>query len=157
MEILFVGLIILTASLIPTTIKTEITIRTDRDKIMKNLKGFELYDEWNPFIVHINGKPEIGETLHVTIKTDKKKTILFNPTVLHSDKNGFCWRGSIGMRFIFDGTHCFKVKKIDSDNIVFLHSETFQGILVWPMIYAVKQTKQNFEKMNKALKQRVEL
>jgi hypothetical protein len=80
----------------------------------------------------------------------------FTPIVLHSDDKGFCWRGSLGTRFIFDGTHCFKVETMDEGKTKFTQSERFQGVLVWPMVSIVNDTKKNFERMNEALKKRVE-
>ena len=82
----------------------------------------------------------------------------FGPTVLAADEaRELRWLGRVGLPHIFDGEHRFVLEPLGAERVRLVHSECFRGILVpllWPRFAA--RTREGFEQMNRALKQRAE-
>jgi hypothetical protein len=67
------------------------------------------------------------------------------------------WLGRLMLPGIFDGEHQFQLEPIGEARTRLIHRETFSGLLV-PLLWRKldTQTRQGFEAMNRALKQRAE-
>lgn len=134
-------------------IETSINIRANKKVIWDILMDFNEYSSWNPFIQSIKGTSSIGMSLEITLPTMK-----FKPTV-HSKKNEsfFSWKGKLWIKGLFDGHHQFEIIELDQNNCLFIHKEKFSGLL---LPFLKKQlntdTRQGFEAMNLALKERAE-
>ncbi|MEM8523865.1 MAG: SRPBCC domain-containing protein [Bacteroidota bacterium] len=133
-------------------LKTSIKIKATPQQVWQQLMDFESYSTWNPFITQISGQAAVGEQLKINAGG-----MQFQPTVLvHEENRAFKWLGSLLFKGIFDGAHRFVLEE-QSGATIFHHSEVFKGLLV-PVFKKKlkKETKANFEKMNMALKKRVE-
>ena len=134
-------------------INTEIKINATAETVWKVLTDFEAYPHWNPFIKSITGTPKIDKKIKVTFQS-----MTFTPKVLVFDKNKeFRWLGKLWIKNLFDGEHIFKIKDHQDGSVTLEHNERFSGILV-PMFKKklLSETKINFQKMNRKLKQVVE-
>ena len=67
------------------------------------------------------------------------------------------WIGSLGIPYIFDGEHVFRLEENSDSTTTLHHFERFRGILI-PFLSTLidKTTKDGFELMNAELKQCVE-
>lgn len=139
------------------SIQTEITIAAPVQKVWQTLLDFDSYPEWNPFI-HIKGAAEVGTNLENTIMLEGRAPQVFKPEVLVvEEQREFRWVGKLFFSGLFDGEHYFILESIDEQTTRLLHGENFRGILVGPIMKMIgRQTIQGFEKMNAALKTRVE-
>jgi len=155
MEI-FIFFIVLALLLMPFKIQTQIMLNAPQKEVMNLLTNFENYKEWNPFIVFVKGKCSLYSVLNVTLNIDNKK-MRISPKIIVLQDNIFCWRGVLGVRYFFDGIHCFKVEEMPKNRTLFTHTEHFQGLLVWIMFPILLKTKKRFELMNEALRDEVEL
>lgn len=114
------------------------------------------YPEWNPFITRVDGDFRTGETIRIVLGVGAD-SMVFKPTVLvvHPDED-LCWRGSVWIRGIFDGTHCIHLTAVTGGTHL-EQTESFSGLLVGRLTKdIVEETERNFKAMNTALKQRVE-
>jgi len=136
--------------LVPYHLKTKISINAPKDKVLKTLMDTPNYPQWNPFIENIKSTLILNKPIEITLNMGDKK-MHFNPTITQMDKNGFSWRGSLGLRYIFDGEHRFFLEESANERTIFYHTERFQGLLVWIFYPTMKQTKRRFELMNRAL------
>ncbi len=138
-------------------IVTRIEIDSNIEKVWKVLMDFESYNQWNPFIKSIVGDQEKGNKLRVEIlPVGDKKTSIFTPVVQKvNNKKHFSWKGSLPIPGLFTGTHIFEIEE-NRESVVFIHKEEFCGLLIPFMKSILKATELGFEKMNKALKERVE-
>lgn len=136
---------------------TEIIINASAGKIWNILSDFEKFPEWNPFILSIEGKREIGAQLKVVLKNGNG-TSVFKPKVLVWDKdNAFEWLGSLPIPGIFNGQHHFKIEKISEHQVKFIHGEQFSGLLAGLIMRQIGEaTREGFVAMNEALKARAE-
>jgi hypothetical protein len=139
-------------------LKTEIEINGSTEKVWEVLTDFSSFPEWNPFIKRIEGELKIGAQLKVLIEPPGGKAMTFKPIVkILKPKSEFWWLGSLLIPGIFDGEHIFQLEQINDNKTKFIHRENFSGLLV-PLFWKSlnRNTRQGFEEMNKALKEKVE-
>jgi hypothetical protein len=137
---------------------TEIEIRASVEAVWRVLADFSRYHEWNPFIFGIEGAPVAGETLAVHFARGGSNQVTFKPTVLYVEEaSELRWLGRLVLPFLFDGEHRFAIEKIDEGRVRFIQHERFAGLLVPLMRRDLDtNTRKGFERMNRALKERVE-
>jgi len=138
-------------------LQTEIIINAAADKVWSILTDFEKFPEWNPFVVKLEGKPEVSTRLRAELKNGKGVSV-FKPKVLVADKNkAFEWLGSLPVPGIFNGHHYFRIEPLNNGQIKFIHGEEFSGLLAGLIMRKIgEQTRLGFIGMNKALKERAE-
>ena len=139
------------------TITTEIAIAAPVGEAWAVLMDFDSYSEWNPFIVGLEGKPEVGTRLLARLQPTGGKAMTFKPTVTAIEKERFFqWLGRVGFKGIFDGRHSFRLSPTEHGTRL-EHSEQFTGILSSMMSGKRHEvTEQGFQAMNEALKARAE-
>ena len=141
------------------TIETSIIIAAPPARVWGVLTDFARFPEWNPFVRSIKGDLAVGSRLDVQIAPQGKKGMRFRPTVRAANANQeLRWLGSLLVPGLFDGEHYFVLEPQGSGTTRFVHGERFSGILVGLIMSAgmLDATRQGFEAMNTALKQRAE-
>ena len=138
-------------------IRTEIEIDAPVERVWEVLTRFEAFDDWNPFIVHAEGQPRLGERLAVTIRPPGRRASTFHPTVVAYEANRkIRWLGRLGVPGIFDGEHVHQVEVLGEGRTRYVQRERFRGILV-PFVGGILgATEEGFREMNRALKERAE-
>jgi hypothetical protein len=139
-------------------IVTEIEIDATPSRVWQVLTDFEKYPTWNPFIKKISGVAARNEKLEVHMPDPRGGTMIFTPTVLAAERDReLRWLGR-SEGDVFNGEHRFLIEPIDNNNKVhFTQSEKFTGSMVASLEgWLDTAVKQNFEDMNRALKQRAE-
>ncbi len=139
-------------------IRTEITINAPADKVWKALTDFDSYPSWNPFVKYVKGNVAVKGKIETKIEPPGKSAMTFKPTVLKFDQNKeLRWLGHLIIPGLFDGEHIFELKDNGNGTTSFVQREQFRGILI-PLFTKMLDvnTKQGFEAMNMALKERVE-
>ncbi|MBF7688629.1 SRPBCC domain-containing protein [Acinetobacter rathckeae] len=139
-------------------INTEVRIKATLDQVWAVLMDFEHYKAWNPFIYDVVGNMSEGGLIRVTLHDDSAHKMSFKAIVLAHDTNKqFTWLGRLWMKGIFDGEHSFVLEQVSEDTVKLTQSEMFRGVLVRPFLKTLQhKTTQNFQKMNDALKKKVE-
>ena len=140
------------------SIQTEILINADAATVWNILTDFSRYSEWNPFIRNSEGIAKVGTKLTNTMHLEGQKPQTFTPVIPQVEPlQSFRWRGSLGVRGLFDGEHYFRIEPQGERQVRLIHGEQFSGILsgmILKMIGAA--TEQGFIAMNNALKIRAE-
>lgn len=138
-------------------IVTEITINATAEEVWAVLVKNEDYGSWNPLIIESTGEIIKGGKLKNTLQTGEK-TMVFKPKITELTPNKrFEWLGHLLIPGIFDGRHFFELKELENGQTLFIHGENFKGILSGFILKSIgEDTTQNFIKMNKALKKKVE-
>ena len=139
-------------------ISTEIEINAPPSRVWQILTDFKNYQTWNPFIKKISGIPARNEKLEVHMPDPRGGTMVFTPDVLVAEREReLRWLGR-SEGDVFNGEHRFLIETIENDNKVhFSQSEKFTGSMVASLEgWLDTAVKQNFEDMNRALKQRAE-
>ncbi|MFC2116997.1 SRPBCC family protein [Bacteroidota bacterium] len=140
------------------TIRTDIVIQAERNKIWDILCDFPSYPDWNPFIKEISGELTPGARLSVTMQIEGRKPTSFRPEVISANPpEKFCWRGKLFVKGVFDGTHYFILEEMDGGVTKLIQGENFQGLFAGPILRQIeKATLKGFEGMNQALKEKAE-
>ncbi|MBB5402585.1 SRPBCC domain-containing protein [Paraburkholderia youngii] len=114
------------------------------------------YSDWNPFITRVDGAFNEGETIRIVLGSGPD-SMVFRPTVLVvRPEHGICWRGSVWIRGVFDGTHCIYLTAATGGTHL-EQTESFSGLFVGRLTKdVIEETQRNFQAMNVAVKQRVE-
>ena len=139
-------------------IKTDIIINATPDKVWKVLTNFGDYPNWNPFLKWLRGNVKTNSKIQVRIEPPGARSMTFKPNVLKFDANkSFRWLGHMIVPGLFDGEHIFELTDNGNGTTTFVQREQFNGILI-PLFTKMLDvnTRQGFELMNKALKERVE-
>jgi hypothetical protein len=140
-------------------IVTEIEINATPSRVWQVLTDFEKYPTWNPFIKKISGEAARNEKLEVHMPNPQGGTIIITPTVLVAERDReLRWLGR-SEGDAFNGEHRFLIEPIENNNnrVYFTQSEKFTGSMVASLEgWLDTAVKQNFEDMNRALKQRAE-
>ncbi len=138
------------------TIQTEILIQASQAVVWDILTDFRAYGEWNPFIIKIEGKLEVGERLKTHMQTEARVQV-FSPVVTELEGGqSFEWRGSLPLG-LFKGKHSFRLEDLGQDRCRLIHGESFSGLLSKSIMKRIgEETLRNFEAMNEALKVRAE-
>jgi hypothetical protein len=138
-------------------IKTAITISASPEQVWSVLTDFSTYKEWNPFIRSISGKLEKGEKLIVRLQIPASKPMIFEPVIIGLEAyREIRWLGKFLFKGIFDGEHYLLISDNGDGTVNFIQGEKFQGMLLPLLKGTLIKTRQGFEGMNQALKQRCE-
>ncbi len=140
------------------SIYTEIVIDANPEKVWKVFDDFGSYGEWNPFLKSITGEVRTGSRIKALLSPPDGMAMTMSPKVLRFERNkSLVWMGSLGLPWIFDGEHHFEFRDMGNGKTLLAHYEIFRGILV-PLLQKMLDvnTKNGFEMMNRALKERVE-
>lgn len=139
------------------SIHTEIGIMAPAAKVWDVLIDTDRWAEWNPF-AKASGRFAAGEQVAVTLTPPGKSAMTIRPRIVKLEPGReLRWLGSLGMRGLFDGEHGFRVVPEDVGRCRFEQFETFTGLLVPPIMWMVgAATREGFEAMNRALKERAE-
>jgi hypothetical protein len=138
-------------------IQTQIVIQATPEKIWKVLMDFDHYADWNPFIKSISGEKKVGSRLTAFLQPPGENGMTFKPKVMECKVNQeFRWLGKLWGGGFFNGEHYFILQDLGDNSVQFTHGEKFTGILVGMLGGMLKNTKNGFEAMNRALKERAE-
>lgn len=140
----------------PHEVRADIEIDAPVEEVWGALTDFDAYSDWNPFIVSAEGEPRVDAQL-TNVLAGGGSTRTFTPTVLVADEEReLRWIGRFGVPGIVDGEHYFLLEEIGNGRTRLVQGETFTGALV-PFAGGSLDVKDNFEAMNTALKERVEV
>jgi len=132
-------------------IETRIEIDAPPEEVWAVLMDFPSYAAWNPMVVGISGKPEVGSQLEVKISMKNGRRLTFRPTVVeYKGGRRFAWLGKVGMRGVFDGLHRFEVENGGATS-TFVHGEEFRGLLLPLLGKLLRDTHDSIVAMNEAL------
>ncbi|MFK7932512.1 MAG: SRPBCC family protein [Saprospiraceae bacterium] len=137
----------------PLEISTSITINATPEQVWEVFNDFATYESWNPFLTEVSGEVKTGNTIKINAGG-----MTFKPEVLVcEERQELRWIGKLLVKGLFDGEHHFVFTENADGTTTLQHGEQFTGLLV-PLFKNKLQTetKDGFNKMNEALKQRVE-
>lgn len=138
-------------------IETATDIRAPAARLWSVLTDFSAYPAWNPFITSIEGDPNPGAQLRITIAPPGRRSMSFRPIILVAAREReLRWLGRLFVPGLFDGEHAFRLEQ-RAEACRFHHSERFSGVLL-PLFGEglLAATRLGFEAMNAALKRRAE-
>ena len=138
-------------------IRTEVEVAAPPSRLWDVLVDFSSYPAWNPFLVRIDGFPEVGATLQVHTKPPGRSANSVAARVLVAKAPAHLrWEGTFLSPLLFSGTHIVELQPSDGGTRV-VNREEFRGILAPLMLrFRGPALPNGYTAMNVALKARVE-
>lgn len=150
------ALIAINTSVTRKEIHREIVVNAPVSRVWQVLIDFEAYQHWNPFIRKADGVARTGNRISAQMRLGNR-TMTFRPTVVTVEPNKeLRWLGHLFIPGIFDGEHSFIIETLNENQVRLVQREEFNGLLVPLFISLLKDTRNSFNDMNRALKQRAE-
>ncbi|MGB3693102.1 MAG: SRPBCC domain-containing protein [Spirulinaceae cyanobacterium] len=139
--------------------KTEIVINAPQQLVWEQVTDFAAYSDWNPFVLKIHGKFQVGETICFLENLKQFGQHWLNADLLTIDRpNSFVWQGHFGAKFLFAVCHSFIFEAISKQQTRFMQIHENSGLLIpylaWRGVYCVSY--QGYLNYNQALKERCE-
>jgi hypothetical protein len=135
-------------------IYTEIAISASSQRVWSVLADFAKYNEWNPFIRKVEGEPREGAKLKIHLTTPAGRNRTYEPKVTKVEpEKELRWLGKVPG--FLSGEHIFAIEDVGNGRVKFVNREIFGGMLS-SFFKDTADVKAGFEKMNKALKARLE-
>ncbi|WP_167351633.1 SRPBCC family protein [Burkholderia anthina] len=139
-----------------SSVRADILIDRPPAVVWNVVSNSTAYPDWNPFITRVDGDFREGETIRIVLGTGPD-SMVFKPTVLVvRPEQDLCWRGSLWIRGVFDGTHCIHLMAVTGGTHL-EQTESFSGLVVGRLTKdVIEETRLKFHAMNAAVKQRVQ-
>jgi hypothetical protein len=140
------------------TIRSTIEIRAPLDATWQVLTDFAAYPEWNPHVRRIRGRPQRGARIAIESHPPGGHAIVMHPLIVTWDPpHELRWQGTFLAGRLFTGEHGFRLDELAPDRLRFTQDENFSGLLVPAYAWLrLARTRQGFEQMNEALRERAE-
>lgn len=136
-------------------IRTGIEIAAPPESVWEVLTDVDSYEEWNPHITHVSGDLRTGASLEIAVdRIDASSRTLTVRVSTIDPPRKLQWIGTLGSKWLFQGTHTFELQELDSDRTQFVNHERLTGVLV-PFVVS-DDPRRDYVRMNEALKDRVE-
>ncbi|CAE6837221.1 hypothetical protein LMG22931_07088 [Paraburkholderia nemoris] len=139
-----------------STVNADVLIDRPPADVWKVISDSAAYSDWNPFITRVDGDFREGATIRIVLGAGTD-SMVFKPTVLVvRPEKDLCWRGSVWVRGVFDGTHCIRLTAL-ANGTHLEQTETFSGLLAGRLTKdVIQETRREFQAMNTAVKRRAE-
>lgn len=136
-------------------IRTEIEIDAAPELVWEVLADLDSYGEWNPHVTHARGDLREGESIEITVDRigDKPRTMTVRVSAVDPPRR-FQWVGTVGSKWLFEGQHTFDLHSLDDGRSLIVNHEQVSGLLT-PLVLS-ENPERDYERMNRALKDRVE-
>ncbi len=139
-------------------LQATIQISAPIDRVWQVLTDFDNWKEWNPMVNQASGSASVRSKLSITMRGPNAKDAMnYQPIVIEvNPPKSFRWRATMLSGLLFTNDRVFELKEINGMTEL-VNKEEFSGLMV-PFFW----NKMNgfvvpmLEKMNKALKEKVE-
>ena len=139
-----------------TRITASIDIAAPPEAVWKVLMDWSLYPEWNPTLRAIAGQQRKGGKITVSIASPVGTLPVEAVVTRLAGNSGITWHSRLKVAGLFDRDHIIDLSP-DPVGTRVTQTQTFAGILApGASVVATGTVRDGFEKMNAALKARVE-
>jgi hypothetical protein len=139
-------------------LRAEVEVEASPERVWEVLTDFAAYRHWNPFIVEGAGQAVPGGRLELRMRLPGRRPMTFRPEVLEAEPaRRLRWLGRVLVPGLFDGEHSFTLEPAGPGRVRVVQREEFRGLAARPILAVIgPPTLAGFQKMNQALKARVE-
>ena len=139
-----------------TRITASIDIAAPPEAVWKVLMDWGRYGDWNPTLVAIVGQARKGAKIKVSIASPVGTLPIDAVVTKLATNSGITWHSKTGLSGLCDRDHIIELSP-DPAGTRFVQTQTFAGLLApGASVVATSTVRDGFEKMNAALKERVE-
>lgn len=142
-----------------TEIRSTTEIEAPAETVWRVLTDLEAFAVWNPFIRRAEGSTEVGDTVHVRVRSSLRVPLGFEARILERrEGRELRWRGHVLAPWLACGEHTFTIEPLEDGRVRFEQRETFSGLLPWlARRLLAREAQRGFDAMNEALADRAQL
>jgi hypothetical protein len=141
------------------SISASATIRAPIDRVWAILADTARYPEWSPFVVAVEGRIAVGETVTLVVAMHPGKDPIRQREKISMWDEGreIRWGVVMGHRVLLEAERYQRLTRISESETLYETSDGFSGILV-PIVFALYRDKiqAGFDATARALKERAE-
>lgn len=136
-------------------IRTEIEIDAPPAAVWEVLTDLDSYEEWNPHVVAASGDLSLGSMLDITVRREGTRDRSMRVTVTElMPPLQLVWVGTLLSSALFEGRHVIDLVPLDGNRTRLVNREEVSGVLAGMIV--TDNPEVDYERMNRALKERVE-
>jgi hypothetical protein len=140
-----------------TELRSEVEISAPIAHVYGVLTDFGSYPEWNPFLVSLSGKLEVGQRLALEMSLPEGQTYLLKPVLTQVSENAeLRWRGSFVFPVLLEAEHFFLLSERQSSLTRVVQGQNFSGLLLRFAGNSLTLAARGSVYLNQALKKRAE-
>lgn len=127
-------------------------------EVWDTLADFDSYYQWNPYIRSVKGKLALDSPLDITFRMgDQERRIRGKVTIFYPPQE-LCFTAHLGLFGMLTLEHAFHIEDFGDGRVCFVQRHTYSGLLASEGRQEAlrPQTREAFDGMNAALKERVE-
>lgn len=139
-------------------LETSVIVDAPLARVWETLCGFDRYQDWNPFMVAIDGKCRRGARLLVQVAPPGQALLTFRPKITHVRKRReMRWSSAVLAPGLFGGEHRFRLDPVDKLQCRLIQENLVSGVLLEMFAPALlASARRGMDTMNAALKLRSE-
>lgn len=141
------------------SISASATIRAPIERVWAVLSDLERYPEWSPFVVEVQGRAEIGETVTLVVAmTPGKAPIRQRETISRWDEGReLSWGMVLGHPALLKAERYQRLTRLSESETRYETADDFEGLLV-PIVFGLYRARiqAGFDATAVALKKRAE-
>jgi len=121
----------LSGILLPYSVEHSAVATADPDSAWQVISDLENHPAWNPYTRELKGEPVVGTRL-LNRTGSGGQELVFRPEVITAEPGKeLRWRGSLGIRWIADGEHYYRIDPGPApEQVTVTQGEVFRGVLV---------------------------
>ena len=139
-------------------IATHIDIAAAPALVWRVLGGWAAYPEWNPFIVGLHGRQQVGSRLVLSLHPPGRPRLTLRPRLeVWQEVDELAWQARALLPGLLDCRHGFQLKARENGGTRLHQTANLSGLLL-PLLgpALLADIRQGLEMMNQALKRRAE-
>ena len=140
-----------------TTVRVDTDIHATADRVWAVLVDFAAYPQWNPFVTSLEGEVREGAHLRAGMSIGGKIIPAEVDLSRVVPNRELAWTGGFTPRFLLNAVHAFRLEPLGAGAVRLVHEEVIGGLLSPVMMWRLgKDLREQFQRLNDALKQRAE-
>lgn len=141
------------------SISASATIRAPIEEVWAILADTARYPEWSPFVVAVEGRVAVGETVTLVVAMHPGRAPIKQRETIGMWEEGreIRWGVTMGHRVLLEAERYQRLTRVSDGETLYETSDGFSGVLV-PIVFALYRDKiqAGFDATARALKERAE-
>ncbi|HET9237274.1 MAG TPA: SRPBCC domain-containing protein [Oligoflexus sp.] len=141
-----------------TLVKDTQTLPTPRAQVFATLVDWTRYADWNPYIVRIDGQPQVGQAIRVffSMGFGPAMPLSCRVTTVDPSKTMLAWDYKAFIPWLYTARHSFTVEDSPGGQSLVIQTEDIKGLMASSLFRIFhKLLQRRFQAMHAALRKRV--
>jgi hypothetical protein len=141
-----------------TLVKDTQTLPAPRAQVFARLLEWSRYPDWNPYIIRIDGQPQVGQTIRVffSMGFGPAMPLTCHVALVDHSKTLLAWDYKAFLPWLYTARHTFAIEDGPAGQSLIVQTEDIKGLMACPLFHIFhKLLQKRFQVMHAALMERV--